>query len=480
MMPGTFIPQGFMGAGDGIDPNSFIGILTNLGLTSGLKICLDAGDINSYNPGINSQVLYDTSGNDHHFYLGQNESISNPPFGNDPVYYGTPGGLSAGEYFAREGISGPMLRLAQSNPAWLNTFHKNGAVFTIVSWWWKGSGGALAAFGNSGAAGTGTGFSAGTSGGTHRFRVLNNSVEALEHVGHSQTAGRWMMESIAINENGGAGACSVGLNKSHTTFNGNYTSPATGDASYTFEIGARGNAANPIDTNSRFALFAVWDGVKLTTSQLDDIYDAIYARHYAEFQHSITFKASSTSTGSIITVPGTRAAGDIIVIFQYAQQSSGTPTSVTPSGFTQAYEAATDFNRRIEYSYKISDGTEGTVTGMNGNSANKKICLVFSTTGTSISHDSFTSDFTTSNPAAQVMAAHDQAFPSISLGGYWASGAVSPRTFTPAKDSEVNTDTNFYLAYRVFNDWYHSGDISIDMDDEGSNILSSGRIKVTG
>jgi len=55
---------------------------------------------------------------------------------------------------------------------------------------------------------------------------------------------------------------------------------------------------------------------------------------------------------------------------------------------------------------------------------------------------------------------------------------VSERTFTPAKDGEISSNSRCYLAYAVVSSGWTS--YSIDMDDEGSgNMLANGYFYLT-
>jgi len=114
-------PPSFGGRG-----TSLINTLKNLGLTTNLRVCLDAGDLNSYDG--TSQTWKDLSGGGYDFFRGTSSSSDS----SDPTFNGTAGRLSSGEYLSYDG--GDYFTLAQTNPAWVNTFHKAGAKFTICQW----------------------------------------------------------------------------------------------------------------------------------------------------------------------------------------------------------------------------------------------------------------------------------------------------------------------------------------------------------
>lgn len=105
---------------------SLINELRNVGLTDGLKLCLDAGDINSYDG--TSQTWKDLSGNGSDFYRGSGSGTD----GADPTFNGKAGGLSANEYFSFDG--GDYFTAVNTNPQWLKDIFRVGsaAVFAMV------------------------------------------------------------------------------------------------------------------------------------------------------------------------------------------------------------------------------------------------------------------------------------------------------------------------------------------------------------
>lgn len=78
---------------------SALAAITRLNLSSGLKLCLDAGDAASY-PGTGQSWL-DVSGQANNFFLGANNTVTT----DDPSFSGTPGGLTANESFTLEILS---------------------------------------------------------------------------------------------------------------------------------------------------------------------------------------------------------------------------------------------------------------------------------------------------------------------------------------------------------------------------------------
>lgn len=112
-------------------PDTLRSILGSLGLTSGLQVCLDAGDITSYDG--SSQTWTDTSGGGYSFYRGTTSSSQ----ATDPTFNGVAGRLSTSEYFSYDG--GDRFTLAQSAPSWQSGMHKAGGAFTIIQWVYVGN-----------------------------------------------------------------------------------------------------------------------------------------------------------------------------------------------------------------------------------------------------------------------------------------------------------------------------------------------------
>jgi len=188
--------------------------------------------------------------------------------------------------------------------------------------------------------------------------------------------------------------------------------------------------------------------------------------------------ASATSIGNTITGPAGIQAGDLLVLWDVAANAGATtPTTVVPTGFTSIANLVTDVEVRSILSTKIADGSEASasLTGMNGNSENNKALYVFrgnvpilTATPTDVATEG-----QNGNPAAQTVNASGATVPLVVLAGYYTAGAaVDPRTFTPAKDGEVNPEAWMYLAYKLYN--AAPADVTVDMDDEGTrNVLVS-------
>ncbi len=123
-MSGLIISQGNYSA---------LAAIQTLGLTTGLQLCLDAGDAASYASG---QVWSDVSGNGYHFNRGTGSGADAA----DPTFNGTAGNMSSSEFWSFDG--GDYFTLGQANPTWVNNLHKDSAKFAMAGWLWQPSGAA--------------------------------------------------------------------------------------------------------------------------------------------------------------------------------------------------------------------------------------------------------------------------------------------------------------------------------------------------
>jgi len=244
---------------------SLINEIKNEGLESGLKLCLDAGDINSW-PG-SGQLWKDLSGNGNHFYLGGGSGAD----GADPTFNGTPGGLSQNEYFSVAG--GDYFTLAQANPQWVKDLFRVGSasffvmlriptdanlhIFATEDGTTTHYGGSMkyaSDFGKS------EGFVFVNSGGSSGYGVLGVGIDAPTFPGLYGLAiattiasnGDWQVAGSVNDSSGGPpGPPSAG------------TVPDTHDPTQTAKIFANGNASQTAASGARIYCLAVWQGVAI-------------------------------------------------------------------------------------------------------------------------------------------------------------------------------------------------------------------------
>lgn len=208
-------------------------------------------------------------------------------------------------------------------------------------------------------------------------------------------------------------------------------------------------------------------------SFLPGMFPAIFAAAGGGGTTSLAFHDSATSTAATISVPAGLQAGDLMVLSDFALNSGSVPALVVPSGFTNWINSTTS-TLRVAQSYKIAVGDETTLTGMDGNLIDNKILAVFrgdvaiSTITASIP----TSEATSGDPATQNIVATAGTLPLIAFGFYVGTAGVDPRTFTPSATAELNNGTSHFLKYLLQN--ASLTDVSINMDDEGVNVLAGG------
>lgn len=249
---------------------SYYQLLSDLGLTSGLKVCLDAGSSSSYSTG---QTWSDLSGNSTNFYRGDTSSSE----ATDPTFTGTAGNLATGTYWSFDG--GDHFTLTASNPTWINNLHKDNAKFTMIALFYSGDVTTqqyvFCTHGNQ-ATNVGTGFRIIAAGSALSVNVYNGSGSAA--MGQATAAAlsnnTWYVLGLTIDEAAGTGILQI--NSAFETFTSTYTSPSTSAASFTAALaGNARNTNNDAPNGSRMGAFMAWEGVALTQTQMLSVYNAV-------------------------------------------------------------------------------------------------------------------------------------------------------------------------------------------------------------
>ncbi len=235
-----------------------------LGLTTGLQLCLDAGDENSYTSG---QVWNDRSGNAYNFNRGSSSGAE----GSDPTFNGTAGQLSGNEFWSFDG--GDYFTLGQANPTSINNLHKNNAVFALAAWI------RVSALDNSL---FGTGPFPGIlwlirPAGVLRVNVQNGSgtvvnMDSVAAVGTNA----WTFIASVINEAAGTGLAQI--NSTQEVKSVSYSSPSSSNAPDAVKIGAEADNDFPLPNGSRIAMFNAWEGTIPTAANLLAFYNLTRGR----------------------------------------------------------------------------------------------------------------------------------------------------------------------------------------------------------
>jgi len=261
----------------------------------------------------------------------------------------------------------------------------------------------------------------------------------------------------------------------------------TGNIVLAFDVGAAISGAGALtgDIEETEELAAAISGASALTGGVEQTHElgaavsgaGNFTANIEDSLNSLSEQASATSTAATITVPASVVAGDILVLADRAV-GGGAPSKVIPSGFTEIADNLRNETRLIT-SYKLADGTEAgnSITGMNSNT-NTKCLYVFrgniSVVGLALK--SVDQEDTNGTPSTQTVTSGSGATPLVVMGAYCTfddrKGGIDPRGFSPAKDGEINSTTELYLAYKIYNS--SPANVDVSMGDEGfRNILHS-------
>lgn len=272
--------SGFGGKALFYDGSFYSAVLVN-NLQNNLKVCLDAGDVNSYDG--TSQTFYDRSSADTDFYRGATSSAE----ADDPTFNGTAGNLSSSEYFTFNDADTELFTLVDaSNPTWLENFHKDSAAFTIGTWIYVPStlNTYSGIFGNAGRLGAdGIVFMVYSTIDELRIYVRGNTSSVLvKGTDSAVTTDAWTFLAVSIDEATGTDGGffyekgSFLQVDSSNYFDATYTSPSTNSAEYKASVA--GPSVHNIQTGFRLGGVLVWDSV-LTKAELDTFYNTTKDRY---------------------------------------------------------------------------------------------------------------------------------------------------------------------------------------------------------
>lgn len=251
-----------------------IHVIRRCGLTSGLKLCLDAGDAASYASG---QSWLDTSGNGYDFFLGADGSVA----ADDPTFNGTAGQRAPSNYWSFDG--GDFFRYDSANETWMQNLHKDNAKFTIVAGVQNGALGDIRSIcGTTGGVNAvGVQFYISDSG-EPRLRVRGDSGVSVLFLSTVMTSAEDVPHfmAVSLDEAAGANGASTYLNGVAEYFTSTYTGPSVNSAGYTLEIGSTGSGGTPqlLPATSRLWFIAIWESIVLTKTQVDAVYMGMRGR----------------------------------------------------------------------------------------------------------------------------------------------------------------------------------------------------------
>lgn len=222
--------------------------IDKMGLGTSLIYTLDPGALASYDPDTDAQSVLDLSGNGNDFWVGAGSGSE----ATDPAYNGTKGALSKNEYF---GLDGGDYLTIKSMPAALETFHKDGAVFTIAGWFYSVSGGGQHYVGSRASSSGSVGCSLLTGAGIEQIR-LNTGASGMNVGLGTPTHNSWNFIAASLDE--ATGTLTWMFND--TSFSGGpftYATPSASDVG-TWVIGMNRVSGQPMLTGSRIGPQWAW------------------------------------------------------------------------------------------------------------------------------------------------------------------------------------------------------------------------------
>jgi hypothetical protein len=247
--------------------------LTRLGLTTNLRLCLDAGDAASY-PG-SGQSWLDRSGGGYDFFLGTTSGAD----ATDPVFNGTAGRKSSNEYWTPSG--GDLFTYDSANESWMTALHQAGAQFTIAMWVYDPvpvtilNDAEMIRTATSSTAGTGVALSISSSFLKPVLNVVNAGADVETILwGGLPESGKW--NYIAISVDIVAGTYVTGWAAGNPKSGGSGYAAESGSASYSSPSGGAASVTMRLDftdSQMRYRDLMIWSRA-LTSENLRSIWNA--------------------------------------------------------------------------------------------------------------------------------------------------------------------------------------------------------------
>jgi len=257
---------------------NLVEVLNHLGIRTGAKLVIDAGDYNSY-PG-SGQVVSDLSGSAFNLTLGVDATAENY----DARFDGVAGRQSQAERFTMQikqvgsNLYQQHLRLAdQPAPAWVDAIHKDGARFAMAFWIWPrpNANGGMSYSNTLRGSTANVGFDFGTvdgsiipgNGGKLTFFVSKGdpggALAATVTTPAVVPSDQWVFIAIRVDE--AAGTYMMQINETQYTGSITYSAPssATGFAQIVFF------ASNVVGADGRLAQAVAWQGATIPAN--DDL-----------------------------------------------------------------------------------------------------------------------------------------------------------------------------------------------------------------
>lgn len=284
--------------------NGHIQVLKTLGLTTNLKLCLDFGDKACYDG--SSQTVNDLSGGSPAGFL---RGLTSGSEASDPTFNGNAGFRSVNDYISFDG--GDCLFYNAANAAWMETLHKDNALFSMLAWIYfpagvtSVSGASQLSIVNTAAKGgllagflirlicTATGPPVENSLTVGAFNgaggTVYNSFACVSAEGQTtyttvNTPG-WRLYSLLFDETDTTAGNVQGIDTTFTAGKtGAYASPDATNAEAKFAIGARVDAAGAtldraFASGTRLGGISMWQGQRLTQTEVTKFFNGTRGRY---------------------------------------------------------------------------------------------------------------------------------------------------------------------------------------------------------
>ncbi len=245
----------------------------DLGLTTNLKLCLDAGDPASYSSG---QKWLDRSGGGYDFHLGATSSSE----ASDPTFNGVAGRQSDAEYFSGDG--GDYFTYDSNSETWMRDFHKAGAITALAVVYVPSDSAVILS-------------STLTAGATHCFQMYYSATQNKFGFFITTASGNIFIGNAAPDVtipslNFVAFSMTIGSGNAYTVFlngtaySGNlgaFTPSTTSALTNPMHIGVSDDLTQTSVTGSRWMAHALWDDTALSDANLLAIYNRLKLRYSA-------------------------------------------------------------------------------------------------------------------------------------------------------------------------------------------------------
>lgn len=251
-----------------------IDIISRLGLGFASRLFLDAGDIASY-PGSGGKWL-DEGGGGYDFFQGTTTAVQ----ATDPTFNGTPGNLSANEFWSFDG--GDHFRYDVAQESWMHALHKNSALWTMIAVIRPGpftdNQNIVANCGTASTSGPGLMWFIG-GGGTLNLRITTGASGGENDFFSSLTVSNTDWNFVATSVDEANNSCLHFVNGNAQQMACTLVSPSAANNPNTFNIGSNQTPADFFTNGGRIAMIAAWQAVALNRGELTALFNAIRGRY---------------------------------------------------------------------------------------------------------------------------------------------------------------------------------------------------------